>query len=261
MNKKILIVGDEFGVPQLMRYLPAENVAGIVCAGLRHGAADLVRPLAVASNVPLVVQPKYKSDDYPEFVEAVKNTNADVLLVNSYSMIIRDEILEIFNGEAYNIHYALLPRNRGANSVQWAIIHGDKKTGITMHKLSSVVDAGDIALQIEADIDENDTWLSLRDRLRYMSEDFVKSSIEILLSGDINLTAQDDNEALTNKRLDEDYPEIDFGVMTDKQIYDLIRAQVSPLKGAYVTTAEGRRHFPEMLTLSEVSELRNRYSA
>ena len=80
------------------------------------------------------------------------------MICNSFSLILREDLLEKINYNAINIHSSLLPKNRGPNPIQWAILI-DKKTGLTIHFIDDGIDTGDIIFQKEVNIDFDDTWV------------------------------------------------------------------------------------------------------
>ena len=107
-----------------------------------------------------------------ENLESIKEYGADVFVVASYGRIIPKHILDIFT-IGFNIHPSLLPKFRGPAPIQWAILNGDKKTGVTICKVTENIDGGDIIVQKEIEIDQNDTYESLSDKLSQMGSDMI----------------------------------------------------------------------------------------
>lgn len=134
---RILIFGDSSGVPLLLRHLPKETISGIVAAAIRPQYFEELKPLAHQMRVPFLVQPKWQSEFYEDFKQQVVDLRVDLIWVNSYSMIIRDDVLALTRLGGLNIHSALLPRNRGCNPIQWAILNGDHETGVTLHEIDA----------------------------------------------------------------------------------------------------------------------------
>ncbi|WP_022852146.1 methionyl-tRNA formyltransferase [Limisalsivibrio acetivorans] len=253
---KVLLVGDSFGVSQLMELIPVESICGIVGASVRPRYINELEELSAQSNAQLIIQPKYNTPDYTEFSRRVQECGADVLICNSYSMLIRGDILELFGGRAYNVHYALLPLNRGPNPVQWAIIRDESVTGVTIHRMSEGFDEGEIISSAREEIRETDTWVSLNERLKQRAFDLLSRTVPALLREKPEGTKQDDSRATKNPRLTPDYPCIDFDSMTDRGIFNLIRAQVKPLRGAYYEKEGERVYVDCYLSMEEVGRLR-----
>lgn len=257
---KLLIFGDDFGLQQLIDLIPPELIVGIVSASIRPQYFDSVRKFAEKIGCKLFIQPVRNARNYNEFISGLKELAPDMILCNSYSMLIGSEILKIVNYNAINVHWALLPLNRGPNPVQWAIIKGEKKTGISVHYMDNGLDCGDIIAQEEEVILDTDTWVSLRERLKKRSGNFLQRCLADIISGKNDRLKQDEGKAVSNKRLTADYPKIDFMRMSDLEIVDLVRAQVYPLKGAYIEQNGGRIYFDKYLSRTEVAELRKKYA-
>ena len=208
----------------------------------------------------MFIQPKYDSKEYAAFSEEITGMKFDMLLCNCYSMIIRKEILESVHYNAINIHWSLLPFNKGPNPTQWAIIKGEDKTGITVHYMDEGLDTGDIIAQKEERILETDTWVCINDRLIKTSANLLLSNIDSILKGSNNREKQNLEIGSVNKRLTAESPMIDFTTMSNLQIFNLVRAQVEPLKGAYIIKDGKSIHFTKYMTLEEVKALRNEYA-
>jgi len=160
---------------------------------------------------------------------------------------------------AVNVHWSYLPYNRGPNPIQWAIIRGEQYTGVTLHFISDSVDSGDILNQLKVTIQENDSWVTLEEKLFQTSNLLLDVSLPRLFSGNYNYFKQDNKIATTNPRLKQDFPLIDLKKMSDIQIYNLIRAQVEPLKGAYIIYNSDKIYFPKIVHMKEIQLLKIRY--
>lgn len=254
--KRIAIVGDDFGVSKLTKYIPSENISCIVGASIRPQYHHALREIALGLEVPFLIQPQYTTTAYPEFLEELKGFCIDMLLCCSYSMLIREDVLELVKFNAINLHSSLLPLNRGPNPVQWAIIKGEKFTGVTIHYMDAGIDSGDIIAQLKIDILNNDTWVSLNNKLNILANVLLDREIGRLLCGQNQRKKQNKKKATTNFRLTPTYPKIDFTVMSDADIYNLIRAQVEPLHGAYIEKNSEIIYFNHMLSIEEINKLR-----
>lgn len=255
------MVGDSYGLPELVARVPADRVVAVVAAGIRPDSHAVAGECAKSLGVPMLVQPKRSSAEFAGFAEAVGALDADGLLCHSYAMRIPWELLAIVGGHAFNVHMSLLPRHRGPNPVQWALIHGDPIAGVTLHVMDAEFDRGPIVDQVTVAVAPTDTWLSLLKRLKAETYVLLDRVVPSLLTGQWRATPQDESAAVRNYRLTADNVAIDFATMSDQQVVDLVRAQVAPLAGAFLEQRGERLRFPAPLTLVEVARLRERWSA
>ena len=258
--RNIALAGNEMGIRQLLAVVPSERVRCIIAPSIRPALEQPVRILAAAAGSTFASQPKYGSPEYGSFLEHLGELELDLLISNNYSMIIRPDVIEMLKGNCLNVHWALLPANRGPNPVQWAIIRNEKTTGVTLHFMDQSIDSGDIVAQRAVEIADDDTWKSLAGKLESVSFDLLHHALPAIFEGRVSRYPQDEAKANSNRRLTPDSPRIDFNHMSDREIYNLIRAQVKPLSGAYIESGEGRIYFPEWRSLEQVQELRKAYS-
>jgi methionyl-tRNA formyltransferase len=224
---RILIFGDIYGIPQLLRHVPLANVAGLVVASNRPQYHDAIRKIAFENGLPLLFQPKPTSENYDAFKNGVKAMAPDLIWVHSYSMIVRDDVLNIPRFGGVNIHGALLPQYRGCNPTEWAIINGENITGVTLHEMTSGIDEGPIIDQKRVPLFFEDTWRSATDRVLDVTDGLIVDNIPSLLSGDWRATVQDETTARYHRRRfpDDGRFEWDQPVL---EIYNLVRALVAP---------------------------------
>ena len=257
--KRIALVGDTNGINQMLQALPNELVSCVVCATNRPENHDEVKKIAKNLGCGFFIQPKESTEKYDEFMNSFAALEPDIIFCNSYSMILRSSLLNIVNYNAINCHCSLLPNNRGANPWQWALIKGETKTGITLHYMADELDAGDIIAQLEIEITPEDTWVTLRDKSTSLQISFLQKEYPKILAGVNSRIKQKFGEYPANKRLNPESPEIKFSEMSDEQVYNLIRAQVSPLKGAYIQYNGERIYFPELIPMKDIKRLREKY--
>ena len=105
---------------------------------------------------------------------------ADLIVVVAYGKILPKEVIDIPKYGVINLHSSLLPRFRGAAPINAAIINGDTKSGISIMYVEEELDAGDVILQEETEISDEDTFLSLHDRLKDMGADLLLKAIELI---------------------------------------------------------------------------------
>jgi methionyl-tRNA formyltransferase len=250
---RILIFGDMIGVPQLLRYLPEENIVGIVGATIRVQSNDELAELAVCRNVGFLIQPQFNSEDYESFVTSVRSLKPDLVLVNSYSMIIREDVLSASRLGGINLHAALLPRNRGCNPTQWAIINKEFETGVTMHEMDSGIDMGAIIDQRKIPIFIYDTWLDVREREFHATNDLLESNLAKILCGTWKAVVQIEKYSTSGRRRNPEDGEFRWSEKII-DIHNKIRALLPPLPPAFYLDDDGKRkELTEYLTPWELT--------
>ena len=138
-----------------------------------------VKQLALDLGI-LVLQPtKIRTD---EAIAEFRSFNADIAVVVAYGRILPDEFLNAFSSGAINVHFSLLPKYRGAAPVNWAIVNGESVTGVTTMKMDAGLDTGDILLQEETTIAEDETSISLMTRLAEIGADLLSRTLRDLRS-------------------------------------------------------------------------------
>ena len=151
-----------------------------------------VKELALTHNLP-VFQPKgFKK---AEVVEQFKSLEPDICVVVSYGRILPKSVLEYPKYGCINVHASILPKYRGSSPIQWAVINGEKVTGITVMKTALGVDTGDILLQKEVEILPEETAGELFDRLAVLGGEAVCEAVDLIACGKAEFTPQDSAKA------------------------------------------------------------------
>lgn len=176
-----------------------------------------------------VLQPD-KLRDNSEIIEKIKAMNPDVICVVAYGRILPKEILEIPKYGSINVHPSLLPKYRGSAPIQWAILNGDKKTGVTTMYLDEEMDAGDIILKEEVEIGENETSGELWDRLSKIGADLLVKTLEQIQNGTAPREKQGNKFSIA-PMLNKEMAKIDWRNKTAKEIKNLVRG-LNPIMGA-----------------------------
>lgn len=166
-----------------------------------------VKEVALAHNLP-VYQPS-KMRDGTAF-EAIKSLEPDILVVVAYGRILPDDILAIPSYGAVNVHGSLLPEYRGAAPIQWAVLNGDKVTGVSTMYLASEMDTGDIIYTAETEIGEFETSGELFDRLKDMGAELLVKTLRDIDAGIAPRIPQDHSKASYVGMLDKSYSPIDW---------------------------------------------------
>ena len=225
----------EFAVPSLRALIEVgENVVAIVTQPDKPRGRGKkltpppVREAALKHNIP-VFQPE-KIKDEP-FITAISNFSPDVIAVVAYGKILPKAILDIPPKGCINVHASILPKYRGAAPINWAIINGEKETGITTMLLDEGMDTGDMLLTEKVEIRDDDTASSLHDRLKYIGADLLIKTIKGIKSETIRPIPQDDSQATYAPMLKKEDGRIDW-TMKAEEIKNLIRG-FFPWPGAY----------------------------
>ena len=142
-----------------------------------------------------VYQPLKIRNNY-EFIEEIKKLNPDVICVVAYGKILPKEILDIPKLGCINVHASLLPKYRGAAPIQWAVLNGDAKTGITTMYMDVGMDTGDIILKEEVEIGENETTGELWERLSKKGGKLLVETLKKIERGIAPREKQGDNFTL-----------------------------------------------------------------
>ena len=150
-------------------YNAGYNILGVVTnpdrpkgRGMKMMASP-VKEFAIEKNIPVYQPEKVRKNE--EFIEEIKKINPDLICVVAYGKILPKEILEIPKYGCINVHASILPKYRGAAPIQWAVINGDKTTGVTTMFMDEGMDTGDILLKEETAISDDETTGELWEKL------------------------------------------------------------------------------------------------
>ena len=138
--------------------------------------ASPVKEFAIQNSIPIYQPLKIRNNT--DFIEEVKKLNPDVICVVAYGKILPKELLEIPKLGCINVHGSLLPKYRGAAPIQWAVLNGDKKTGITTMYMDEGMDTGDMILKQEVEIGEDETTGELWTRLSIIGGELLTKTLE-----------------------------------------------------------------------------------
>lgn len=165
-----------------------------------------VKEAAMELGIP-VYQPKRVRD--PEFIETMRNLQADAIIVVAFGQIIPNEILTMTKYGCINVHASLLPAYRGAAPIQWAVINGDKESGVTIMRMDEGLDTGDMITKVVVPLEEKETGGSLFDRLSEAGAKLLVETLPLLEAG----------TAVFEKQPEESTTE--YARMIDKKLGDL----------------------------------------
>ncbi len=223
-------------------YNAGHNILGVVTnidkpkgRGMKMVASP-VKEFATQKNIPVYQPEKVRKNE--EFIEEVKKLNPDVICVVAYGKILPKEILDIPRLGAINVHGSLLPKYRGAAPIQWAILNGDKKTGITTMYMGEGMDTGDMILKEEVEIGDNETTGELWERLSKIGAKLLVETLEKVEAGTAPREKQGDDFTLA-PMLNKEMSKIDWDNKTADDIKNLVRG-LNPIMGAY-SFLEGKK--------------------
>lgn len=228
----------EFAVGSLQRLVEGGyNVVAVVTqpdkpVG-RHGSvlrAPAVKEYALAHNLP-VLQPVKMKD--PAFVEELRSYNADLQVVVAFRML-PEIVWAMPRFGTFNVHAALLPQYRGAAPINWAVINGETKTGVTTFFLDHDIDTGRIIMQKEFPIPDNADVEYVYDSLMALGADICIETVDAVINNDGNVPSQPQREDLPLKSAPKLFKEtclINWNKEA-KQVYDFVRG-LSPVPGAW----------------------------
>lgn len=198
--------------------------------------ASPVKEYALEKNIK-VYQPE-KVRNNIEFIQEIKNLNPDIICVVAYGKILPKEILEIPKYGCINVHASLLPKYRGAAPIQWAVLNGDKTTGVTTMYMDIGMDTGDMILKQEVEIGENETTGELWDRLSKVGGSLLVKTLKKIEDGTAPREKQSGDFSMA-PMLNKEMAKIDWENKTAEEIKNLVRG-LNPIMGAY-TFYEGKK--------------------
>jgi len=245
---RIVFMGTpEFAVESLRALVEGGyNVVGVVTMPDkpigRHGSvlqASPVKQYAVEHGL-TVLQPQKLKDE--AFVESLRALNAQLQIVVAFRML-PEVVWAMPTLGTFNLHASLLPQYRGAAPINWAIINGEKETGITTFFLKHEIDTGEVIQQVKIPILDTDNVGDVHDRLMALGAELVTQTVDAIIDGTVRTIPQEliagKNASLKPApKIFHDTCRIDWKHMNTKQVYDFIRG-LSPYPAAWTTLVAG----------------------
>lgn len=188
-----------------------------------------VKEYALEKNLKIYQPIKIKNNT--EFLDEIKTLAPDVICVVAYGKILPKEILEIPKLGCINVHGSLLPKYRGAAPIQWAVLNGDKTTGITTMYMNEGMDTGDMILKEEVEIGPEETTGDLWQKLSKIGGEILVKTLKLIEEGKAPREKQTE-EATLAPMLNKEMALIDWENSDANKIHNLIRA-LNPIMGAY----------------------------
>ena len=215
---KVVFMGTpDFSVPTLEKIIEAgHEVVGVVTQPDKakgRGKKVLFPPVKekALEHGLTVYQPRRARE--PEFIGQMRALEPDVMVVVAFGQILPKELLDIPKYGCINVHASLLPKYRGAAPIQWAVIRGEKISGVTTMQMDVGLDTGDMLLKAEVPLAEDETGGSLHDKLSVLGGDLLIETLRGLEAGTIQPEKQDDSQTGEYARmLDKALGKIDFSM-------------------------------------------------
>ncbi|WP_119460969.1 formyltransferase family protein [Rhodospirillaceae bacterium SYSU D60014] len=213
-----------------------EQVVGVYCAPDKEGRkTDPLKEFALSKNLPLFQPPSFKT---PEVREQIASLKPDLGVMAYVTLFVPTEVLDIPTHGTIQYHPSLLPLHRGPSSINWPIIFGEKKTGLSVFWPDNGLDTGPILLQREVEISPDDTLGSIYfDRLFPMGVKAMLEAVDLVRDGKAQKVKQDESKATYEGWCRKDDVQIDWSKPVD-EVYNLIRG-ANPQPGAW-TTHDGK---------------------
>ena len=226
---KILFFGtSEFAVSPLMSLINSHfDVVGVVTTPDRAGkrGKKLIEPpvksLAKQYSIEIYQPESLKSEDA---YEKIKGFDADIFVVVSYGKFLTLDILKLSKYEPINIHPSLLPKYRGPSPINYALLNGDRYTGVSIIGVTDKMDAGDIYMQWIEKIYEKDNYETLHSRLSLIGAEMVMCTLCGIFEKRIKPRKQDESKATFTKIIEKQDGLIDFNSMSAREIVNKVKA-------------------------------------
>lgn len=227
----------DFAVPSLkILYENNFDIVGVITATDKYGGrggkqliTSPVKKYAIEQKLN-ILQPKNLKA--PAFIEELKALKADLQIVVAFRML-PEVVWNMPMHGTYNLHGSLLPKYRGAAPIHWAIINGEKETGVTSFKLKHAIDTGDLLFQEKLTIKETDTTGDVHDKMMILGAEVILKTVKAVANDQVTLKQQSDVEASHAPKLNRDNCKIDF-TKTTQEVINFIRG-LAPFPLAWTT--------------------------
>ena len=238
---RIVFMGTpDFAVTILKKLIDTNyNVVGVITAPDKPAGRgrklnqSAVKKYASTLNIPILQPTNLKSED---FINDLKALNANLQIVVAFRML-PTIVWKMPEYGTFNLHASLLPEYRGAAPINWAIINGEKKTGVTTFFIDDKIDTGEIILKSEIEIKEDEIVGELHDRLMYLGADLVTKTVDLIASDEVTTSKQPELEEKAAPKLYPHNCKIDWS-QSLSDIYNHIRG-LNPYPAAWTTIKNG----------------------
>lgn len=240
---RVIFMGTpEFAVPCLKMLTECTEVVGVVTQPDKpRGRGQKLSPSPVKAFAERAGIPVYQPEKIreEEFVKLLETLCPEIIVVVAFGQILTQRILDIPPYGCINVHASLLPRYRGAAPMQWCIINGEPRTGITTMFMDAGLDTGDMLLKREIPIPEDMTLAELHDALMGMGAEVLRETLEGIAEGSLTRVPQPEEASNYAPMIGRDTGNIDWG-KTAREIHNLVRG-LNSWPGAY-TFLHGKKY-------------------
>ncbi len=232
----------DFAVESLKKlYETGHNILAVISQPDRKAGRGMnvvptpVKEYAESKGLKVYQPERIRKDE--ELIQKIKDMKPDVIVVVAFGQILPQEVLDIPKYGSINVHGSLLPKYRGAAPIQWSVINGDAVTGITTMMMDAGMDTGDMLEKYEVEIDDNDTYGTLYEKMKVAGGKAIIKTLEKVAEGSIFRVKQGDDFTMA-PMIEKEMGEIDWN-KSSKDIRNLIRG-LNPMPGAYSYAGEER---------------------
>lgn len=232
----------DFAVESLKKlYETGHNILAVISQPDRKAGRGMnvvptpVKEYAESKGLKVYQPERIRKDE--ELIQKIKDMKPDVIVVVAFGQILPQEVLDIPKYGSINVHGSLLPKYRGAAPIQWSVINGDAVTGITTMMMDAGMDTGDMLEKYEVEIDDNDTYGTLYEKMKVAGGKAIIKTLEKVAEGSISRVKQGDDFTMA-PMIEKEMGEIDWN-KSSKDIRNLIRG-LNPMPGAYSYAGEER---------------------
>lgn len=237
MIKAVFMGTPDFAVPSFEKLFDVDGVKVVAAVTNRDKevgrkrvlTAPPVKVKAMERGVPVFQFDRIRK----EGVEDIKKLEPDVIVTCAFGQILSQEIIDIPKYGVINVHASLLPAYRGASPINYAILNGEKRTGVTVMRTDAGIDTGDIIAQAETQIGENETAGELFDRLSVMGAELLYKTFNSIIDKSAVYVKQDEKKATLTKMIKKEDARLDFTESAVK-VFNRVRAfNPSPVAYAF----------------------------
>jgi methionyl-tRNA formyltransferase len=231
----------EFAVPTLTALAEIAQVVTVVTQPDRPKGRGMklapppVKQLAERLGIPVLQPSKVRT---PEFAASLRELEVDLALVVAYGRILPPAVLSAPRLGCFNVHASLLPKLRGAAPIQWAIVRGERETGVCLMQMDEGMDTGPVLARASVAIDADETAAELSPRLANLGAELVRRELPRVLDGELRSVPQDHAHATLAPLLHKEDGEVDWS-QPARAVHDLVRG-FSPWPSAH-TSLDGVR--------------------
>jgi methionyl-tRNA formyltransferase len=226
----------DFAIPSLETlHQSRHQIAGVVTVPDKPKgrgqklSQSVVKKYAEKQNLKVLTPDNLKDQS---FIQDLRELNPDLILVVAFR-ILPEEVFSLPPLGTINLHASLLPKYRGAAPINWAIINGESKTGLTTFYIRKKVDTGDVILQKEIEIGLEENFGELHDRMAKLGAEILWETVELIERGEVKVFKQDDSQATAAPKITPEHCRIDWS-KTAEQLRNQIRG-LAPSPGAFTS--------------------------